>query len=137
MSTYCLNHTKALIHGSLSKLDVPSGVLQAPVVAPMFSTMNRLLEKRVLNSTPESTGWERLGEVTLESRIRTHIDLHRLESLPEINKLHCNKDKYKMQSWDKRQIKCMVCEMRNNRQGSNSAGMDQLAVVNHALGKVG
>lgn len=60
MSTYCLNHAKALIHGSLSKLDVPSGVLQAPVVAPMFSTMNRLLEKRVLNSTPESRGWERL-----------------------------------------------------------------------------
>ena len=85
-----------------------------PVVALMFPTINRLLEKRVLNSTPESTGWERLGEVDLENRIRTHIDLHRLESLPEINKLHCNKDKYKMQSWDKRWIKCVVCEMRNN-----------------------
>lgn len=103
MSTWCLIHTKALIRGSLSKLDVPSGVLQVSVVAPMFSTINWLLEKRGLDSTPESTGWEMLGEVDLENRIRTHIDLHRLESLPEINKLHCNEDKYKMQPWDKRQ----------------------------------
>lgn len=93
---------------------MPSGVLQASVVASMFSTINRLLEKRVFNSTSESTGWERLGELGLENRIRTCIDLHRLESLPEINKLHSNKDKYKVQSWDKRQRKCAVCEKRNN-----------------------
>lgn len=51
---------KGLIHSSLSKLDVPSGVLQVSVAAPVFSTINRLLGKRVLNSTPENTGWERL-----------------------------------------------------------------------------
>lgn len=48
------------ILGSLSKLDVPSTVLQVSDAAPMFSTINRLWGKRVLNSTPESTGWEGL-----------------------------------------------------------------------------
>lgn len=47
----------------------------------MFSTVNRLLEKKVRNSTPERAAWEKLGEVDLENRIRTRIDLHRLESL--------------------------------------------------------
>lgn len=91
MSIQCLNHIKVLIHNSLSNLGVPSGVPQVSVAASIFSIINRLLGKRVLYSTPESTGWERLGEFDLENRIRTHIDLHRLESLPEINKLHRNK----------------------------------------------
>lgn len=56
MRILCLNHTKVLIHSSLSKLDLPSGVLQVSVAAPMFSTIHMLQGKRVLNSTPESTG---------------------------------------------------------------------------------
>lgn len=55
-----MNHTKVLTHNSLSKLDVPSTVLQVSVADPVFPRINRLWGKRELNSTPESTGWERL-----------------------------------------------------------------------------
>lgn len=51
------------------------------VVSVMFSTVNRLLEKKVPNSTPECAVWEKLGGFDLENGIRTRIDLHRLESL--------------------------------------------------------
>lgn len=58
---------------------------------------SKLLEKGAHNATPGSAGWDRPGKVDLENRIRTRIDLHRLESLSEINKPECDKDKYEMQ----------------------------------------
>lgn len=71
-------------------------VLHASATVSMFSTVNCLLGKGEHNTVPASTGWDRPGEADLEDRIRTQIDLHRLESLSEINKPRCDKDKYEM-----------------------------------------
>lgn len=71
-------------------------VLRASAAVSMFSTVNCLLGKGEHKTVPASTGWDRPGETDSENRIRTQIDLHRLESLSEINKPHCDKDKYKM-----------------------------------------
>jgi len=71
-------------------------VLHTSAAASMFSTVNCLLGKWELDTVPASTCWDSLGEADSENRIRTQIDLHRLESLSEINKPHCDKDKYEM-----------------------------------------
>lgn len=62
MSTSCLNHMGALSRGSLSKLDIPSGVLHASVVAPVFLTVNCWKREHIMQllGALAGTGRERL-----------------------------------------------------------------------------